>query len=170
MRRRDLTIGLLLAPAIRTVWAQPVPKQHRIAIVISIGRVASIDNPANRFWRPFFEELRRLGDVEGRNLVVERYSGEGRTESFPDLARAVADRNPDVIVTDHSLAPAVRAATATIPIVWIGVEPIRLGFAASLAHPGGNITGVSVQVDAEIWGNGCRSSKKPPFRYPRSHS
>ena len=151
MRRRDLTIGLLLAPAIRTVWAQPVPKQHRIAIVISIGRVASIDNPANRFWRPFFEELRRLGDVEGRNLVVERYSGEGRTESFPDLARAVADRNPDVIVTDHSLAPAVRAATATIPIVWIGVEPIGLGFASSLARPGGNVTGVSLH-DMEMNG------------------
>jgi len=124
-----------------------------------------------RNWRAFFEELRRLGDVEGQNLIVERYSGEGRPERYDDLAREVVGHNPDVIVAiTNPIALAVRAATATIPIVWIGVEPIRLGFAASLAHPGGNITGVSVQVDAEIWGNGCRSSKKPPFRYPRSHS
>ena len=89
MRRRDLTIGLLLAPAIRTVWAQPVPKQHRIAIVISIGRVASIDNPANRFWRPFFEELRRLGDVEGETWSSSAIPARGGRRAFPiSLARS----------------------------------------------------------------------------------
>jgi putative ABC transport system substrate-binding protein len=57
-----------------------------------------------------------------------------------------------IVAVTNPVALAVRAATDTIPIVWIGVEPIRLGLAASLAHPGGNLTGVTGQVDVEIWG------------------
>jgi putative ABC transport system substrate-binding protein len=156
MRRRDFIIGLLLAAAPRTVRAQERAKQHRIAIVIPAGAVTVIsetssDALSRRLYQPFFEELRRLGDVEGRNLIVERYSGEGRPESFPDLAREVAGRNPDVIVAiSNPVALAIRAATATIPIEWIGVGPIEAGLVTSLAHPGGNITGVSL-FDAETY-------------------
>ena len=84
---------------------------------------------------------------------VERYSVEGRPESDVDLAREVVNRNPDVIVavTDHN-ARAVHAAAGTIPIVWIGGDPIEAGFAASLARPGGKITGVDVYAGNEIWG------------------
>ena len=93
-----------------------------------------------------------MGDVEGQNLIVERYSGEGRPERYDDLAREVVGHNPDVIVAiTNPIALAVRAATATIPIVWIGVEPIGLGFASSLARPGGNVTGVSLH-DMEMNG------------------
>jgi putative ABC transport system substrate-binding protein len=158
MRRRDFIIGLLLAAAPRTVRAQERAKQHRIAIVIPAGAVTVIsetssDALSRRLYQPFFEELRRLGDVEGRNLIVERYSGEGRPESFPDLAREVAGRNPDVIVAiSNPVALAIRAATATIPIEWIGVGPIEAGLVTSLAHPGGNITGVSL-FDAETYAN-----------------
>jgi hypothetical protein len=62
-----------------------------------------------------------LGDVEGQNLTVERYSAEGRPEGYADLAREVVSRNPDVIiaVTD-AIARAVGAATGAIPIVWWG--------------------------------------------------
>jgi putative ABC transport system substrate-binding protein len=78
-------------------------------------------------------------------LIVERYSGEGRPEGFADLARAVAERKPDVIVAStNPVALAARAADGTIPIVWIGVGPVAAGLATSLAHPGGNITGVSL--------------------------
>src|SRR5258707_1157633 len=103
MRRRDFAIGLLLAAATQSLRAQQVAKQHRIAIVIPAGPVASIseassDTLLRRLYQPFFEELRRLGDVEGRNLIVERYSGEGRPEGYTDLAREVAGRNADVIV------------------------------------------------------------------------
>jgi putative tryptophan/tyrosine transport system substrate-binding protein len=80
-------------------------------------------------------------------------SGEGRPEGYADLAREVTGRNPDVIVAlTNEVALAVHAVTGTIPIVWTGVEPIRQGLATSLAHPGGNITGFSVDVDVEIWG------------------
>ena len=151
MRRRDFTTGLLLVAATQSVRAQEPAKQHRIAM-IRPGPVALTSDSGLRIWRVFLEELRRLGDIEGQNLTVERYSSEGRSEGFADFAREVVSRNPDVIVAiTNPVALAIRAATGSIPIVWIGVEPIQLGLATSLARPGGNITGVSVQV-VEIWG------------------
>src|SRR6516165_2075066 len=153
MRRRDLTIGLLLAAAVGTVWAQQPARQRRIAIVIPAGPVTLISETGHPFWQAIFGELRRLGDVEGQNLIVERYSGEGRPEGYAELAREVAGRNPDVVVAlTNPVALAIRGATDTIPIVWTGIEPVRQGLATSLARPGGNITGVSVEVDVEIWG------------------
>ena len=161
MRRRDFTLGLLLGFAARTVRSQEQVKQHRIAIVIPAGPTAFISDTSSdtlncRLYRAFFEELRQLGDVEGQNLTVERYSGEGRPKGYADLAREAANRNPDVIVAiTNPVALAVRAATGTIPIVWIGGDPIQGGLATSLAHPGGNITGVTVYAgyeDYEIYG------------------
>ena len=86
MRRRDFAISLLLAGGSRSVRAQEPAKQHRIAIV-EVSSAASIDDPGSRLWQPFWTELRRLGDAEGQNLVVERYSVEGRPESDVDLAQ-----------------------------------------------------------------------------------
>jgi len=144
---------LLLCAAVSAVHAQEGARQHRIAIITPAGPVDVISDTGLRAWPAFFAELRRLGDVEGKNLTVERYSGEGRPEGYADLARAVVSRNPDVIVAiSNPIARAVHAASDTIPIVWIGVEPTQLGLAESLARAAGNITGVSVQVDAEIWG------------------
>ena len=153
MRRRDFTIGLLLAATARTVRGQEPVKQRRIAIVIPAGSITSISDTGTRAWQAFFEQLRRLGDVEGENLAIERYSGEGRPEGYADLAREVVNRKPDVIVAaNDATAKAARAATGTIPIVWIGGDPIQAGFATSLARPGGNITGVTVFAGVEIWG------------------
>jgi putative tryptophan/tyrosine transport system substrate-binding protein len=152
MRRRDFTTGLLLAAATRTAQAQERARQHRIAI-LEATFAASISDPGSLLWHPFWEQLRRRGDVEGQNLAVDRYSVEGRPEGDVDLAREVVGRNPDVIVavTDHN-ARAVHSANGTIPIVWIGGDPIEAGFAASLARPGGKITGVDVYARNEIWG------------------
>jgi putative tryptophan/tyrosine transport system substrate-binding protein len=150
MRRRDFTIGLLLAGGTRSVRAQVPTKQHRIAI-ITTRPVANIDDPTIPVFRAFFEELRRLGDVEGPNLAIERYSGGGRPAVYPDLAREVVARSPDVIVAiGNPITHAVRAATGTIPIVWIGPDPIQAGFATSFARPDSNITGVSM-FDAEFF-------------------
>jgi putative tryptophan/tyrosine transport system substrate-binding protein len=152
MRRRDFTIGLLLASTVRIARAQEPAKQHRIAI-IAAGPVARIHDPGIRFFQQFFEELRRLGDVEGQNLAVNGHSGGGRPEGCADLAREVVNRNPDLIVAStDAIARAVRAATDSIPIVWIGGDPIQAGFATSLARPGGNITGVTVFAGSEIFG------------------
>ena len=59
MRRRDLTAGLMLAAATRSAWAQERAKQHRIAIAITTGPIARIDDPESHFWHPFWEELGR---------------------------------------------------------------------------------------------------------------
>jgi putative ABC transport system substrate-binding protein len=83
MRRSEFVIGLLLAAATQSVRAQDHATQHRIAIVMAGGTIARIsetasDPVARRFYQAFFQELRRLGDVEGQNLTIERYSDEGR--------------------------------------------------------------------------------------------
>jgi hypothetical protein len=71
VRRGEFTAGLLLASAVRTVRAQQPAKQHRIAIIRPAGPVSVMSDTGHPFWRTFFEELRRLGDVEGENLTVE---------------------------------------------------------------------------------------------------
>jgi putative ABC transport system substrate-binding protein len=154
MRRRDFTIGLLLAGCARSAWAQEPAKQHRIAVIIPAGPVDIIRDTGSRYWPAFFGELRGRGDVEGQNLTIERYSAEGRPEDFADLARDVVGRNPDVIVAlGNPIALAVRAATTTVPIVWSGGgDPVRAGIATSLAHPGGNITGVVADLGYEMFG------------------
>jgi putative tryptophan/tyrosine transport system substrate-binding protein len=152
MRRRDFTIGLALAAAVPPVQSQEQPKQHRIAIVMTAGPISRASDTGNPFGQAFWQELLRLGDVEGQNLTVERYSGEGRPESYVDLAREVVGRTPETIIANTATAQAVRTATNTIPIVWVGADPIRAGLVASLARPGGNITGVSVDAGIEIWG------------------
>jgi len=151
VRRRDFTIGLLLAVATRSVRAQEPSKQHRIAIVITTAPVSRIDDPGSHFWHPFWEELRRLGDIEGQNLAVERYAGEGPTEGYADLFQKVVNRNPDVIVAHDQIVRAARTVISKLPVVVVG-GLIPYGLAASLAHPGGNITGVSIDPGNEIWG------------------
>ena len=90
MRRRDFTIGVLLATATLSTQAQQSAKQRRIAIVIPAGAVADISETGNdplgrRLYQPFFEELRRLGDVEGQNLTIERFPARGDPRALPTL-------------------------------------------------------------------------------------
>jgi putative tryptophan/tyrosine transport system substrate-binding protein len=152
VRRRDFTIGLFLAAAVRRVRAEERAKQHRIAIVISSGPVTRINDPASRAWQAFWAELHRLGDIEGQNLIVERYTGEGRPAGYADLAREIVSRNPDVIVPiSPPIIQAVSAASATIPIVDSGAYT-SLGVVPNLARLGGNITGVTVDAGYEIYG------------------
>ena len=133
-------------------WAQQAQRQYRIALVHSGIPVDQLTETAGPFWvRRFYETLRGLGYTEGVNLVVERYSAEGRSEHFASLAAAVVGRNPEVIVVNlNDLIKTFAAATATIPIVAIMGDPIATGLVASLAHPGGNLTGVSVDAGFEI--------------------
>ena len=151
MRRRDFLIGVLLAAAARTGWAQEAIKQHRIAIVISTGPVARVHDPTSHAFQAFWQELHRLRDAEGQNLIVDLYSGEGRPAGFADLARRVVKENPEVIVAVAGpITSAISAATDTIPIVASGTYT-GSGVLPSLARPGGNMTGVRVE-EPEIWG------------------
>ena len=126
---------------------------HRLAIVHPSNPVAELTETGNRGYVAFFKELRQLGYVEGQNIAVERFSGEGRTEHYAELASKVVGRNPDLILTHTSrLVLNFKAATTTIPIVGLMADPVRFGIVESLARPGGNITGVSTDAGQEIWG------------------
>ena len=132
--------------------AQQPRKPRRLAFVHSGIPADKLTATAGPFWiRRFFETLEKLGHSEGGNLAVERYSAEGHSDRFAALAAEVVSRKPDVIVSNlTALVKTFRAATATIPIVGITTDPVSSGLIASLAHPGGNITGVSVEAGPEI--------------------
>jgi putative ABC transport system substrate-binding protein len=91
------------------------------------------------------ERLGELGWVEGRNLIIERRGASGKAERVPALAEELVAMRLDVILSAGAVASmAAKKATTTIPIVAGSGDPVRLGLVASLAHPGGNITGVSM--------------------------
>jgi putative ABC transport system substrate-binding protein len=102
--------------------------------------------------RALFQELHRLGYIEGQNLIVQRYSGEGRTEYYAELARDVVLRKPDLIFAQSNrLVRHFKAATTTIPLVGIVADPISTGLAASLGRHGANITGVVSDAGIQFW-------------------
>jgi putative ABC transport system substrate-binding protein len=147
-RRRFLLASLAGAfSAPLAAGAQPPGKMHRLAIVYPAGTLEQMTEPI------LLPELRRLGYVEGQNLVVERRSGSGRREKYPDVAREVVALRPDVIfATSGRMAEACRAITSTIPIVTITSDPVALGLAASPSQPGGSITGFTVDAGLEVVG------------------
>jgi ABC-type uncharacterized transport system substrate-binding protein len=140
-RRRFLLSSLaggLVAP--RVTEAQQTGKAVRIGFLTT--------NPASnspRVVEAFHRGLRELGYVEGRNVVIEYRSAEGRPERLPDLAAELVKLKVDVLVTMSTpAAQAGKKATTILPIVFIGVsEPVRSGLVTSLARPAGNLTGLS---------------------------
>jgi putative tryptophan/tyrosine transport system substrate-binding protein len=132
--------------------AQQTSKIKRIAFVSPSATIGDMV-ASNTRYRAWFEELRRLGYVEGQNLVVERYSAEGRTDNFAELARDVVNTNPDVIfVLSNILVLAFKTKTATIPIVAFVADPVASGIVSSIARPNGNITGIATDAGLEILG------------------
>ncbi|HYS87005.1 MAG TPA: ABC transporter substrate-binding protein [Bradyrhizobium sp.] len=154
MRRRDFITALGTAAA----WplaarAQQPAKMKRIAFVRPAGPVSEASVSGSPYYRAFFEELSRLGYVEGQNLGVERYSGEGRPERYAELARDVVNTHPDLIIAVAArLSLDFKTATTTIPIVSLINDPIALGLVPSIARPGGNITGVTISGGLELIG------------------
>jgi len=154
MRRRDFITAFGTAAAWPlAVRAQQPAKIKRVAVVHPVERVGNMTINGRRSFRVFFEELSRLGYVEGQNLGVERYSGEGRPERYAELARDVVNTHPDLILAvGGRLSLDFKMATTTIPIVTIIIDPIAMGLVASIARPGGNITGVAISAGLEIIG------------------
>ena len=115
-----------------------------------IWRMGFIAQGYERFYDALFDSLRQLGYVEGRNLIVERRYAEGRAERFPEFASEMVQLKVDVIVvTTTPAALAVKKATTTIPVVFPNaISPVESGVVASLAHPGGNVTGGAAQTAA----------------------
>jgi putative ABC transport system substrate-binding protein len=157
MRRREFMALVVAATAGKPFLARAQQKArvYRIAVVHPATPVAEMTEMGRpRYgWRGLFERLRELGYVEGQNLVVERFSGEGRTEHFADLVAEVVRSKPDVIFTlTARLTRDFKAATDTIPVVANVADPIAYGIVTSLARPGGNITGTTSDAGVELWG------------------
>jgi putative ABC transport system substrate-binding protein len=132
-------LGLFTPPL--SAEAQQVGKVYRIGILANVS---------GRIWGPFIEGLRELGYVEGQNITIEFRSSEGKYERLPGLAAELVRLKVDVIVAPaNENIVAAKQATRTIPIVMAGsVDPVGSGLVASLARPGGNVTGLSLSAPA----------------------
>ena len=142
MRRREF-ITLLGGVA---TW--PLAARAQQAKLPTIGFLGA-STPLN--WNPwtaaFVQRLRELGWIEGRTVAIEYRWAEGRNERFSEIATEFVRLKVDVILTVGTAIPAAKQATSTIPIVFaIAVDPVGSGLVASLARPGGNITGLSNQM------------------------
>jgi putative tryptophan/tyrosine transport system substrate-binding protein len=143
MKRREFII-LLGGAAIAwplSVQAQPAAKVRRVGFLARTS-AASLTPLLDSFR----QGLRDLGWAEGKNISIEYQFGDGQFDRLGELAAALVRLNVDVIVTvDTPPTQAAKSATSTIPIVIaVSADPVGAGLVASLAHPGGNITGLSL--------------------------
>ncbi len=133
-------LAVLLAPP--SAASQSPPRVPRI------GFLQAFPSANDLRFEAFKEKLRELGHVEGKTVTIEYRSAEGQYDRLPELAAELARRNVDVLMADGG-TPAISAAmkaTRTIPSVFCGVaDPVAQGIVASLARPGGNVTGMSPQ-------------------------
>ena len=143
-----LFVVALLAVAI-IAEAQQTKKVPKIGYLTNDS--VAVDMPRRNAFR---ERLRELGYIEGQNIVIDYRVGEGRIEKLAELADDLVRLKVDVIFAfTTSGAQAAKNATKEIPIVMgASGDPVTLGFVESLAHPGGNITGLTTNVGPEIYG------------------
>ena len=144
MRRRDL---ITLFGGVAAIWplsakAQQPSKRPTIGF---LGANASGFAP----WvSAFVARMRELGWIDGRTIAIEYRWSEGRAERYAEIAAEFVRLDVDVIVTVGSAVPIVKQATSVIPIVFaVGIDPVGSGLVASLAKPGGNVTGLSIQAN-----------------------
>jgi putative ABC transport system substrate-binding protein len=144
MNRRAFVLGGVAALAApHATDAQYLEKLYRIGV---LERTSPAINAANL--DGFRQGLWALGYVQGKNYAIEYLWADGRDERFPSLATELVRLKVDLILTRGTPAAlAAKNATVTIPVVIVGVgDPVAQGLVASLAHPGGNITGLSAAV------------------------
>jgi len=141
MTRRGIVAGFVLV----VLWAWVGHAQQAAKTIGFLG--ASSADTAGPWVAAFVRRLRELGWIEGKNVTIEYCWAEARIERYSEIAAELASRNVDVIVTWAS-APVLAAkhTTTTIPIVFAAqMDPVGAGVVASLARPGGNVTGMSIQ-------------------------
>ena len=144
MRRREFITLLGGATASWPVAAR-AQQAGKLPTIGFLGADASAFSP---WTAAFVARLRELGWIEGSTVAIEYRWSQGRTERYAEIAAEFVRLKVDVIVTVGSAVPIVRQATAVIPIVFaVGIDPVGSGLVASLAQPGGNVTGLSIQAN-----------------------
>jgi putative ABC transport system substrate-binding protein len=142
--RREF-IGLLGGAAAAWPLAAYAQQPGKLPTVGFLG--AATPSAWSRWVTAFVQRLRELDWIEGRSVTIEYRWAEGRSERFTEIAAEFVQRKVDVIVTSGGALPAAKQATSVIPIVFaLATDPVGSGFVASLARPGGNITGLSNQL------------------------
>jgi putative ABC transport system substrate-binding protein len=142
LSRRTFLVGTLLLGAPLAIRAQQAKSARRIGVLAQDLQPGLLET--------FRDELRKLGYVEGSGIRIELRNAAGRNERLPALVEELLRLDVDVIVAINTpAATAAKNATRTVPIVMMRVaDPVKSGLVASLAHPGGNVTGVSFMPDA----------------------
>jgi putative ABC transport system substrate-binding protein len=146
MRRRDLLLAAAALGAAGPAAAQPARKVRRIG---TLGNLPPSDSAARPPWEQFLAALREQGWAEGDNLAVESRWVDGRSDRYKQFADELVALNPEVIVSIGGSLPTqlLKERTTTIPVVMLNTSyPVEAGFVVSLARPGGNITGITNQL------------------------
>jgi len=142
-----LGIAVIAMLALVILAAPPASEGQQAAKPPTIGFLGAATPSAWDHWvAPFVQRLRELGWIEGRNIAIEYRWAEGSGERAAEIAAEFVRLKVDVIVTSGGVLLAVKRATSVIPIVFaMASDPVGAGFVATLARPGGNITGLSLQ-------------------------
>jgi putative ABC transport system substrate-binding protein len=151
---RRTIIGFIITVALGGLCLGPLaPEAQRPAHVARIGYLAMTGGTGSPAAAAFLQGLRDLGYVEGTTMALTYRSAEGQPERLPALAAELVQLPVDVLVAAGTqVALVAHATTSTLPIVTVaGADPVALGLVASLAHPGGNLTGVTL-MSAELAG------------------
>jgi putative ABC transport system substrate-binding protein len=144
MRRREFITLLGSATASWSLAAQ-AQQAGKLPTIGFLGADASAFSP---WTAAFVARLAELGWIEGKTIAIEYRWSQGRSERYAEIAAEFVRLKVDVIVTVGSAVPIVRQATTVIPIVFaVGIDPVGSGLVASLAQPGGNVTGLSIQAN-----------------------
>ncbi|HWI39278.1 MAG TPA: ABC transporter substrate-binding protein [Burkholderiales bacterium] len=139
-------IAILALLAATAAWAQ-MPKVYRIGVLETTSEAANRANLA-----AFRKGLREAGYVEGQNYVIDYRSAEGRADRFPQLAAELVKAKPDVIVTRGFAAARAANGAGPVPVVMASsADAVAAGVVKNLAHPGGNVTGLTTPI-AEVAG------------------
>src|SRR5215510_9134380 len=152
MRRIGLAVVLALGLLIAPLAANAQPQAGKVPRIGFLSLTSPSDRPP--LLDAFRQSLRELGWVEGQNIVINYRYAEDRVDRLPDLAAELVRLRVDLIIASAGtqVATATKNATETIPIVMIYVrDPVGTGLIASLARPGGNVTGVSGSAGLEMF-------------------
>lgn len=143
MNRRALLMAVVAMIVTSPAFGQAAPQPRRIAILEHGDKAAR-----EASWRVFEDRLRETGYIEGRNLVFVRQWADGVDARLPALAKELLESRPElVVVTTTPATQVLMQLTNAVPIVFVGAaDPVEAGLVASLARPGGNVTGISSQL------------------------
>ena len=143
--------GAVSFAAATRVAAQPAATK-RLALVDVSNSASKMQADSPNLYAILFSELRRFGHIEGQNLIVDRYGSEQKLPDLTALAAQVVSSNPDVIYAITPGGLTFKTVTSKVPVVTVTGDPVAIGLIQSLAHPGGNITGISVDAGPSIHG------------------